>query len=145
MQKPKHAAISLLILIVIAAHGLPVLQKLVGSNQTFWPIMAWGMYKKSRDSDKPPQTTKKRPVAVTSQGREWEVGPSDIGLSYYAFERLYITPMRKGDPGAAQQLVRQLKRDETIIEVRLESETYTITRTGLVKEVTAPIVYRLAN
>jgi predicted DCC family thiol-disulfide oxidoreductase YuxK len=52
---PCKISISIFILLVIGSHALPVLQELLGHRQTFWPIMAWGMYRYAHDGTRPIQ------------------------------------------------------------------------------------------
>jgi hypothetical protein len=147
MQRPKHIFVSILILAIIGLHGLPILQRLEGDRQTLWPILAWGMYKRSVPSDKPVQTTAKRIVVKTSRGEEVEIHPFDVGLSSYAFDRLYIARILRGDAAAAKSLADRLNthRRDNVVEVRLQSETYTITDTGLVKKEGPSVQYRIVN
>ena len=138
--------ISIGILVVVGLHAVPLVQRLQGKRQTFWPIMAWGMYRNSRGSG-PIQASIRRIIGITSTGEEWEVGPWDAGLSYFAFGRLYLTPMWKGDAFAAQRLADRLDRHrhDGIVEFRLEGETYTLTNSGVIKEDNPVIFYQVAD
>jgi hypothetical protein len=147
MAKPKHRLISLSILIIISAHGLPILQKLLGKDQTLWPIMAWGMYRHSRGADGPIQTSIQRIIVTTTSGREREILPMDAGLSFMAFERQYMHGIRQGDAVAADRLIQRLnfRQPDPVVEIRLESVTYTVTESGLVEKKDPPFVHRSVN
>jgi hypothetical protein len=134
--------ISLFILLVIGLHALPVLQRLQGERQTLWPFMAWGMYRTSR-APGPIRTTLRRVIAVTSTGQRSLVTPGLLGLSSYAFERMYLNAMVEGDPAAAQQLASRLNamREDLYVELRLESETYSLTELGVVRDDTVALTY----
>jgi hypothetical protein len=137
--------ISLLILLIIGLHALPVLQKLQGERQTFWPFMAWGMYKNSR-APGPIQTEIRRVIAITAKGERATVTTRLSGLSSYAFERMYLKPMLIGDSFAADRLAGRLnlQRQDPFVELRLESETYKITDSGIFKEDNPPMTYQVS-
>jgi hypothetical protein len=144
MQRAK-LFISIAIVLIIGLHALPVLQELRGSRQAFWPIMAWGMYRSAHDPKRPIQTIKRQIVAITAGGETLHIGPPEAGLGYFAFARFYLGPMSTGDSSAARQLVARISRDQDdpIVEIRLERETYMITDSGLVREISPVITYRL--
>ena len=60
--------------------------------------------------------------------------------------RLYIQPMMQGDSSAARQLAGLLNRErrDSIVEIRLETETYTATDSGIVKSQPLPSPFGLA-
>jgi hypothetical protein len=136
--------ISISIFFIIGVHVLPVIQKTQNKRQTFWPIMAWGMYKNSRNAG-PIRTVVTRIIGVTSQGKEEPVDAKLVGLSSFALGRLYLDSMRAGDSSAALRLADRLNlhRQDLFIEFRLESETYTITDNGIVKNYNPVITYRV--
>jgi hypothetical protein len=160
--------ISLVILTVIGLHALPVLQGLLGRKQTFWPVMSWSMYRNSYSSERPVRTTIRRTVAITSAGQEFDIeseftkprrsffnvfpgrieaDTDSLGLGYFAFARFYLRPMWAGDGSAARELAERLNRgrEDPIIELRLESETYTVINGGIVKEFNPVLAYRAMN
>jgi len=139
--------ISIGILVVVGLHAVPVLQRLDGKRQTLWPIMAWGMYRYSFDSSSPVQTRITRLIGIMANGEKWGITPRDIGLSSYAVERQYLMPMRKADSSVAKALAGRLnrQRENPIVELRLESETYTITNTGIVREDNPVVAYRIVE
>jgi hypothetical protein len=143
-MRQRKRFISIFILMVIGLHAVPVLQRLQDERQTLWPIMAWGMYRNAR-APGPIQTTIRRVVGTTSKGEEETITPNLLGLSGYAFERMYIKPMRAGHSSAAHQLIARLNlsRDDPFVELRLQSETYRVTETGVVKEDNPVIAYRV--
>jgi hypothetical protein len=134
MQGPK-LYISIAILLIIGLHALPVLQELRGHRQTFWPIMAWGMYRRAHDPKQPIQASRHRIMATTAGGSAVEIGPAEAGLGYFAFHRFYLGAMSTGDADAARRLADRLSphRQDPIIELRVESETYRLSGSGLVK------------
>src|SRR5262245_24627089 len=100
MYQPK-LCISLLIVFVIGLHILPLVQKLPGGKpQTFWPIMAWGMYRYAHNSQGI-RTAIRRTIAITLSGKEVAIGPEQVGLSKFAFDRIYHTPMWQGNASIA--------------------------------------------
>jgi hypothetical protein len=105
------------------------------------------MYKNSRGSDGPIQTSVKLLIATTATGKELKIRPMDAGLNFHAFERLYMRGLRQKDASAAEKLIQRLnyKRQDEVVEIRLESVVYTITQSGLVQKPEAPFVYRKAS
>ena len=139
--------ISLLIIIVVGLHALPLLQRLQGKRQTLWPIMAWGMYRNSVPAHATISTALRRIVGITDSGKEVVVEPKHSGLSSFAFDRMYGMPMWQGNASAARELAERLnrKRDEPFIEFRLEGESYTLTDSGIVQEALPIIAYRVSH
>lgn len=70
--------------------------------------------------------------------------PYLLGSSPYALQTLYERPLFKGDSSAAPALFARLNLDrkDPVVEVRLESETYTVTDTGIVKRENPVLRYR---
>jgi hypothetical protein len=138
--------ISISILLIIGLHTLPAMQKLQGKDQTFWPLMAWGMYRNSRDPG-PIRATVSRIIGETSKGEKKLVDAKLVGLSFYALQRLYWGPMWAGDSSAAQRLADRLnlEREDPFAGFRLEKETQTISDAGIVKEENPVITYRVAR
>ncbi len=136
--------ISIGILLLIALHAVPVLSAPI--RKRTWPVLDWTMYKDSRPAG-PILVNKKRIIAVTAKGQEETVTPHLLGSSPFALQMLYERPMWKGDSSAAQQLVTRLnlQREDPVVEVRLESETYTVSDTGIVKQENPGIRYRASS
>jgi len=147
MRDFKNIAISLLILLTIGLHAVPLVQRLDGKRQTLWPIMAWGMYRNSRGSEGPIRTSLRRIIGITSSGEELQIRPLDAGLSRFALRRMYTRPMYKGEASAAQRLADRLNRhrENPIMAFRLESKTYTITDTGIIEKENPPIIYQITR
>jgi hypothetical protein len=145
MDQPK-LFISIFIILVIGLHALPVLQRLQGESQTVWPVMAWGMYRNSRNPG-PIQTRQTRLIGTTSTGNEFEIDSEFSGLSFNALTRLYLRPMREGDDSAARQLADRLNRhrEDPFVAFRMENETYTVTDSGIVKEHKPATIYRVVD
>ena len=146
MQGPK-LFISITIVLIIGLHTLPVLQELRGNRQTFWPIMAWGMYRKSYDTSRSIKTSIRRIIGITIQNNIVQVSAFDAGLGHFGFHRLYVNPMLAGDTFAARRLAALVNRERNdfIVELRLQAETYTITETGISKEASSIMTYRVSN
>lgn len=125
--------ISIFIVLVIALHAVPVLS--AGLRKKIWPFLEWGMYKGSRPPG-PIRTVKKHIVGVTLKGNRQVVTPEFLGSSHFAIQGLYEMPMWRGDSLAAQKLFRRLnrQREDPFVELRLESETYTVTDTGVARK-----------
>ena len=142
MRQSKHW-ISFFIVLVIALHAVPIVS---GSlRRKAWPFLEWGMYKGSR----PPgqiKTVKRRIIGVTLSGQRHEVTPDFLGSSIYALRGLYQLPMAQGKSASARHLFNRLNvgRQDPFIELRLESETYTITDRGVVKRDNPPVTYQAA-
>jgi hypothetical protein len=147
MYQPK-LCISLLIMFIIGLHILPLVQKLPGGRpQTFWPIMAWGMYRHAHSSKQPIRTAITRTIGITLSGKAVAIGPEQIGLSMFAFNRIYRYPMQQGNAAIAQQLAERLnlQRDDPLVAFHLEGESYTLTASGVVKEALPVRVYRVRD
>ena len=133
--------VSLFIVLVIALHAVPLVS--AGLRRKVWPFLEWAMYKRSHPPG-PIKTVTKRITGVTSKGQRVAVTPYFVGLSKFALLGLYEVPMWRGDTSAAQQLFRRLNsgRGDPFIELNLESETHTVTDTGVVKQQNSVITYR---
>lgn len=170
-----HIGISLVVVGIVLLHAAPILQELDGHRQTFWPFMAWGMYRQSVPSDQPVQARHWRTVAVTTHGQEldldapfrhgddyvpgsplsilrgtWTPSHSLLGLREAALLRFYWTPMRLGgDEGqtAANGLARQVNvgRTDPVVEIRVESTLFTLTPGGYDVTEQPPLVYRTSQ
>ena len=136
--------ISLFILFIIGLHVLPVLQELLVRRQTFWPIMAWGMYRHPHDPRQPIQTSTKHILGVKAGGEVVQIVASDIPLLDIPFDRIYLGPLLAGDSTAARRLADRINRGQAnpFVEFRLEDTRYVLTATGIMREVTPLVVYR---
>jgi hypothetical protein len=141
MRQPK-TVISIVILLVIALHAVPVLYK--AERKTIWPFLDWAMYKDALPPG-PIQADVKHLIAVTSKGERVEVTDDTVGVSSFVIQRLFIVPMKSGDSTAARRLIQRLNRlrGEPFVEIRLESERYTVADTGIVREDNPAISYRI--
>jgi hypothetical protein len=113
-------------------------------QKRLWPILDWGMYKESRPAG-PIQANKMRVIGITLKGERQPITPYLVGSSGLALRGLYTKPMWDGDSLAARRLVRRLNRGraDPFVEVRLESEKYMVTDTGVVKQENPAITYRV--
>ncbi len=141
-MRQRNALISLAILLVIGLHTAPFFRP--DLRKQLWPFLDWTMYKDSRGAG-PIQANKRRIVGATARGDSQAVTPYLIGSSAWALLTLYTRPMWAGDSSAAQQLFRRLnlKRQDPFVELRLESERYTVTETGIVKQENPDITYQI--
>jgi len=94
--------ISVFIVLVLILHLAPLAQQLTRPYQTFWPIMAWGMYRTA--AEPPIETTTWSVTAETASGRSVEVESWDAGLGATAFKRFYLNPLSRGDTARAREL-----------------------------------------
>jgi hypothetical protein len=133
--------ISIAIILVILLHAAPLLYR--AERKTMWPFLDWAMYKDSRPAG-PIRAYKKRIMGITARGQRESVTTDLTGVSITSFNMLYLQPMWTRDSSAARQLLRRLNRErqDSFVELRLESETYTVTDSGVVKEENPVITYR---
>jgi hypothetical protein len=140
MPRPK-TLVSIVILLVIGLQAVPVLYR--SERGTLWPFMQWAMYKNSRKPG-PIDTRLRRLVAITATGRSDTVTPRLLGLSITVLKQRYLAPIAKGDLSSAPELIDRLNRhrDDPVVELRLEGETYTVTDTGIVRTDDPVVTYR---
>ncbi len=136
-----RALVSVVILLVIGLHAAPLLVH--SERGTLWPFMRWAMYKNSRAAG-PVQAHQRRIIAITAAGERDTVTPRLLGLSITVLEQEYLRPLATGDASAVPPLVARLNRalPHPVAELRLESETYTVTDTGVVRTDNPVITYR---
>jgi hypothetical protein len=137
----RKTLVSVVILLVIGLQALPVLYR--SERGTLWPFMQWAMYKNSRKPG-PIDTHLRRILAITAAGRSDTVTPRRLGLSITVLKQRYLAPMAKGDLSTAPELVDRLNRhrEDPVVELRLEGETYTVTDTGIVRTDDPVVTYR---
>lgn len=137
----RKTLISIVIFLVIGLHAVPVLYR--SERGTLWPFMQWAMYKQSRKPGAV-QAHQRRILAVTSKGEQDTVTPFLLGLSVTVLVQRYLQPMATGDSSAAPELIERLNRnrEDPVVELRLESETYTVTDTGIAKTDNPVVTYR---
>jgi hypothetical protein len=140
MPRPK-TLVSIVILLVIGLQAVPVLYR--SERGTLWPFMQWAMYKNSRKAG-PIDTHLRRILAITATGRSDTVTPRLLGLSITVLQQRYLAPIAKGDLSSAPELIDRLNRhrDDPVVELRLEGETYTVTDTGIVRTDDPVVTYR---
>ena len=134
--------VSIAILLIILLHALPVLHR--GLRKRVWPFLDWAMYKDAVAAG-PVRADVRQLVGVTRKGNRLERTDDTVGVSTFVLDRLYIKPIIGGDSSAARQLAGLLNRvrQDSIVEIRLETETYTVTDTGLAKSRPPAIAYRV--
>jgi hypothetical protein len=120
------------ILLVIGLHAIPVVH--AGERDTLWPFMVWAMYKHSRPAG-PVEANQRRILAVTASGARDTVTPHLLGQSITVLDQRYHRPLMGGDTTAAIRLFERLNRgrSDPYVTLLLESETYTVTDTGLAR------------
>jgi len=156
---------SLIILLVLGLHIPPFFQEFYGTRQTFWPFMVWGMYRYSNDGKRPVESMVRRTIGITRKGEEVNIDapawprffnlfratPKEpihyVGLNYFGLQRLHLKPIWQGDMASIRQFVKWLnqRRTEPVIALRLESETYTLSKDGLVKKQNREKIYQIPN
>jgi hypothetical protein len=137
------ALLSALILLAIGLHAVPMLH--AGERKRLWPFLVWAMYKNSRPAG-PVETNVRHLVGMTSDGQRVAVDDAAVGLGYPAIERMYIRPMLDGDSAAAQRLAARLNRwraEQPLVEIRIESEKYTVTEAGITRRANPAVSYRV--
>jgi hypothetical protein len=137
----RKTLVSMVILLVIGLQAVPVLYR--SERGTLWPFMQWAMYKNSRKAG-PIDTHLRRILAITATGRSDTVTPRLLGLSITVLQQRYLAPIAKGDLSSAPELIDRLNRhrDDPVVELRLEGETYTVTDTGIVRTDDPVVTYR---
>jgi hypothetical protein len=137
----RKTLVSMVILLVIGLQAVPVLYR--SERGTLWPFMQWAMYKNSRKPG-PIDTHLRRILAITATGRSDTVTPRLLGLSITVLKQRYLAPIAKGDLSSAPELIDRLNRhrDDPVVELRLEGETYTVTDTGIVRTDDPVVTYR---
>ena len=140
MPRPK-TLVSIVIVLVIGLHAVPVLYR--SERGTLWPFMRWTMYRNSRKAG-PIDTHQRRILAITATGRSDTVTPRLLGLSITVLKQRYLVPIATGDLSPAPELIDRLNRhrDDPVVELRLEGETYTVTDTGIVRTDDPVVTYR---
>ena len=140
MRQPK-TLISIAIILVILLHAAPIVSR--AERKTMWPFLDWAMYKESRPAG-PIRATRKHLAGITASGQRESVTTELAGVSITSFNMLYVQPMWARDSSAAQQLFQRLNRErqDSFVELRLESESYTVTDSGVVKQENPAIIYR---
>jgi hypothetical protein len=114
---------------------MPVLQRFQDKRQTWWPIMAWGMYRESYPP-RPITSLQRRLIGVNAKGEEQEIHHWQSGYSSFAFNRIFLKPMWQGESEAARRLAEKINHhlDVPIVALRIESKLYTLTDTGIKEE-----------
>jgi len=137
----RKTLVSIVILLVIGLHAVPVLYR--SERGTLWPFMQWAMYKNSLPPG-PIDAHQRRILAITADGRSDTVTPHLLGLSITVLKERYLVPMAKGDLSPALELIARLNRhrNDPVVELRLEGETYTVTDTGVARTDDPVVTYR---
>jgi len=137
----RKTLVSIVIFLVIGLHAVPVLYR--SERGTLWPFMQWAMYKNSRKPG-PIDTRQRRLLAISSKGATDTVTPHLVGLSITVLRQRYLVPIGTGDLSPAPELIDRLNRHrgDPVVELRLESETYTITDTGITRTDDPVVTYR---
>ena len=123
---------SAVIVLAIGLHAAPLLLR--HERGTLWPFMQWSMYKNSRPPG-PIQANQRRIVAIRASGERDTVTPRLVGLSITVLEQRYLRPLATGDSSPVPELIERLSRshEDPVVQLRLESETYTVTDTGIAR------------
>lgn len=132
---------SIVILLVIGLHAVPVLYR--SERGRLWPFMQWAMYKNSRKPG-PIDVHQRRILAITSKGATDTVTPHLLGLSMTVLKQRYLGPLGAGDLSPAPELIERLNRnrEDPVVELRIEGETYTVTDTGIARTDDPVVTYQ---
>ena len=138
----RRTFISLVILLVIGLHAAPVL--LHAERGTLWPFMRWTMYHNSRKPG-PIDVRQRRLLAITRSGAVDTVTPYLVGLSITVLKQEYLGPIGVGDFSSVPELLERLNRGRTdsVAELRLESQTWTVTDSGIARTQNPVVTYRV--
>lgn len=136
----RKTVISIVIALVIGLHAAPVV--LWGERGTLWPFMRWTMYMNSRALG-PIDVNQRRIVAVTAGGASDTVTDRLLGLSITVLKQRYLGPIGRGDEAAAGDMIARLNegRTDSVVELRVSNEVYTVTDTGIAKTVEPELVF----
>jgi hypothetical protein len=137
----RKTLVSVAIILAIGLHAAPLVLR--SERGTLWQFMQWSMYKNSR-APGPVEANQRRIIAITAGGRSDTVTPRLLGLSITVLEQRFLRPMAAGDSSAAPILFERLNADrrDSVIELRFERETYTVTDTGIVRMDNPVVTYR---
>ena len=137
----RKAVASVVIVLVIGLHAVPVIHS--AERGTLWPFMVWAMYKHSRPAG-PVEVNQRRILAVTASGARDTVTPHLLGVSITVLDQRYHRPLMSGDPTVVPALFERLNRWRTdpYVALQLESETYTVTGTGLERRDNPIVTYQ---
>jgi hypothetical protein len=135
-------AVSLLIVVLIGLHAVPVLRP--SQSRTLWPFMMWAMYKNSSPPG-PIDAHTRTMTGTTARGDTLEVTSELVGLGIPAMNRMFGKPMLNGDSAAARRFLRRLNRnrEDPVVELRLGGREYLVTDTGVAMEELPVITYRI--
>lgn len=135
---------SIVILLVLGLHLIPIVSR--AERDTVWPFMIWAMYKHSRPAG-PVEVNQRHILAVTASGARDTVTPELLGLSITILDQRFHRPLMGGDTTVVPALFERLNRGraDPYVELRLVSETYTVTDTGLARRRNPVVTYRAAE
>jgi hypothetical protein len=138
----RKALASIAIVAVLGLHVVPVIW--AAQRDALWPFMVWAMYKNARPSG-PVVVNQRHILAVTASGQRDTVTPHLLGLSVTVLDQRFHRPLMGGDTTVVPLLFERLNRGRTepYVELRLVSQTYTVTDTGLARREN-PVVTFLA-
>ena len=130
----RKVAVSLVILLILALHALPVIQREQQWRRQ-WPFLLWAMYKSAKKPG-PIVINTLRIAGTTAEGARVPLTSHIVGLPPMTIGRMYSGPMSRGDLAAAQQLMARINRlhSDSFVELRLEGTRYRLTNDGIVPE-----------
>jgi hypothetical protein len=67
---------------------------------------------------------------ILDEGREREITPDLVGLSFFGFLKVYLTALQKGNEESARELRERVQHrlGEPIKSLRLQTENFTLTQ-----------------
>ena len=138
--------ISLLILLLVGLHGWANVAKAIAPSSLMgdrsWPFLAYGMYRKSH-SPGVIRATKQEIFVLTASGQELRLVREMVGLHRQALGQHYIGPMRAGNRLAYRLLADRINvaREDPIIALRVQSDTYASSDSGVILERSQSLTY----
>jgi hypothetical protein len=82
------------------------------------------------------RTNRAKVFGILDDGREYEIIPDLIGLSFFGFLKVYLTAMQTGNEKSAFELRERVQRQlgEPIKSLRVQTEEFTLTQGRLLRE-----------
>jgi hypothetical protein len=101
------------------------------------------MYMNSR-APGPIDVNQRRILAVWASGARDTVTDRLLGLSITVLKQRYLGPIGRGDEAAARDLMARLNqgRTDSVVELRVSNDVYTVTDTGIAKTVEPEVIFR---
>jgi len=117
----KKAVATVILLACLAAQASTVV-----TGTKVWPFMAYCMYADSWPA--PPTSRRRSVVAVFDDGSIQTIDPNSVGLNSFIWDRHYIRPLTKGEPGAMQIVADRIEKfnDHKVVRIEMHTEVHQI-------------------